>query len=79
MREPKGFAAAMPSQRYLEMPMDNEKDPVEAETTEQPRKLLLGKKVLRHFNVRSAVQTGAADSAKTNEPSNSVRQRCFPV
>jgi hypothetical protein len=59
------------------MHMKNES---ELETTDdaQPKKLLLGKKVLRHFKVRSAVQTGAADSAYTNEPSYSVRQRCFP-
>jgi hypothetical protein len=58
------------------MHMKNES---ELETTDdaQPKKLLLGKKVLRHFKVRSAVQTGAADSAHTNEPTNSIRQRCF--
>ena len=51
----------------------------ELETTvdAQPKKLLLGKKVLRHFKVRTAVQTGADTSAKTNEPSHSIRQRCF--
>jgi hypothetical protein len=38
----------------------------ETETETQPRKLLLGKRVLRHFNVRSNLHTGAGP--QTAEP-----------
>lgn len=39
----------------------------------EPKKLLLGKRVLRHFNVKSSIQTGAG-------PANSLstRLRCRP-
>ena len=39
-----------------------------------PRKILLGKRVLRHFQVRSGVQTGAGDVISN---SDSIRRpRC---
>ena len=46
------------------MTIENDKNAPESTESEtatetQPRKLLLGKKVLRHFNVRSSIQTGA--------------------
>lgn len=40
---------------------------------EAPRKLLLGKRVLRHFNVRTSIQTGSGP-----QQSYSTRQRCYP-
>ena len=52
---------------------------VATENEAQPRKLLLGKRVLRHFNVRSSLQTGkSTDSADSDSVyPESVRQRCF--
>ena len=47
------------------------------ETAEaQPKKLLLGKRVLRHFNVKSSVQTGAIIGDSVS--GSSIRNRCFP-
>lgn len=36
---------------------------IEAVNEAQPRKLLLGKRVLRHFGVRTSIQTGAGPAA----------------
>lgn len=46
-----------------------------AETTQapsegEPKKLLLGKRVLRHFNVKTSIQTGSPTLSST-------RQRCM--
>ena len=38
-----------------------------------PRKLLLGKRVVRHFNVKSSIQTGAGDTYT----GSSTRLRCY--
>ena len=44
---------------------DENKLPTEEETTEtpveEPRKIMLGKRVLRHFNVRSGFRGGVAN------------------
>jgi hypothetical protein len=67
--------------------MNDENETEKKPTEDQPRKLLLGRRVLRHFNVRSSIQTGAIDDSvvktastddNTSVPvSQSIRQRCY--
>lgn len=65
------FAAAAAEERSVPMKDDIENDneaavEVPAAEESQPRKIMLGKRVIRHFNVRSGVRAGLADDTKVS-------------
>ena len=53
-----------------------------ASESAQPKKLLLGKRVLRHFNVRTSIQTGAGTTVTATQPptasSGALRDEATP-
>lgn len=60
----------------------SEKDKIEPQDTNEvteetkPRKIMLGKRVLRHFNVKSGVRTGAYDTESMVSSTISSHIRC---
>lgn len=61
--------------------MSNENEPKDPNVTvvveePKPRKIMLGKRVLRHFQVKTGVQTGLAETDQVSTSDSIKRSRC---